>query len=295
MCDFKLSKKRRSWVGKRDVSLKGKPLNYNVSLELRYRRSINSLVQRMLKETTEGIEELFMRKSFKSFFKVKKEAAVFDASPTEQLQKRIAALSKKFTRVFSSKAVLLSDKMLEETKKSSAVSLKTSLKALSGGLALNTSIIPEGMETQAEALIEENVNLITSIPEKYFKDITGDVMRSISTGAGLADLRPQIQKRSGQTRRRSAMIARDQTRKAYSVINRTRMQDLGIVEFEWIHSGGARHPRKYHQQASGKTYRFDDLPFKGVEGFTDGQYPGLPINCGCKARPVLNFEDGVKK
>ena len=68
--------------------------------------------------------------------------------------------------------------------------------------------------------------LIKSIPEQYFKDVTGSVMRSITTGNGLADLVPEIKKYDGQTERRAKLLALDQTRKAYNSINKQRMQSL---------------------------------------------------------------------
>jgi SPP1 gp7 family putative phage head morphogenesis protein len=182
--------------------------------------------------------------------------------------------------------------MLNNALKSSQTNLKTSLKQLSGGLALNTGVIPKGMEEVGQAIINENVSLIKSIPSEYFDKISGAVMRSITSGNGLADLEPEIKKYSGQSDRRVSLLALDQTRKAYNTINKQRMQSVGVKKFEWIHSGGGQHPRISHMKLDGRVFSFDDLPLKGEEGFVNGQFPGQAINCRCTMVPVIEFENG---
>ena len=70
------------------------------------------------------------------------------------------------------------------------------------------------------------------------KDATGAVMRSITTGEGLADLIPALDKIEGIAGRRAKNIALDQTRKAYAGISRQKLMSNGVKQFEWVHSGG---------------------------------------------------------
>jgi SPP1 gp7 family putative phage head morphogenesis protein len=153
------------------------------------------------------------------------------------------------------------------------------------------------MEDIAKAIVEENVSLIKSIPQQYFKDITGSVMRSITTGAGMSTLLPQIQKYNAMTERRAKNLALDQTRKAYNGINKQRMQSIGVKKFEWVHSGGGQHPRRSHIALGGRVFSFDDLPVinkeqvdAGYEGPVRG-IPGQAINCRCTMIPVIEFDD----
>src|SRR5262249_44803197 len=122
----------------------------------------------------------------------------------------------------------------------------------------------------------------------YLNGVQQAVMRSITTGNGLKDLVPFLQKHRGITLRRARIIAEDQTRKAFSNISRIRMERVGIKEFEWLHSRGSLHPRKLHIDYSGKTFSFENPPIieerTGERGF-----PGQAINCKCRMRPVVRF------
>lgn len=286
-----LAPKKQQWLGKRTVNLKGTQLNYNVSQQLRYQRALLKLTREMTQEVTRRILSLFKTNNSKEFFKQQKKATM-DASITSKSKKLMNELTKKFTQLFKQQAPTLADNMLNGSLKTSETNLKTSLKQLSGGLTLNTGVIPAGMEDVGKAIVAENVSLIKSIPVEYLDDIQGAVMRSITAGEGAPDLEPLLKKYSGQTDRRVRNLALDQTRKAYNSINKQRMQSVGVKKFEWVHSGGGQHPRKSHQELDGKIFSFDDLPLKGEEGFVNGQYPGQAINCACTMVPVIEFEDG---
>ncbi len=288
---IKLTDKKSQWVGKRTVALKGTRLNYNVSDQLKYKRELMKLTRSMVSEVQRRVLDLFRTENSKEFFKQQRKAAT-DASVSSKSKKLLNELMKKFEKLFSSKATELAEGMLSNSLKTSQSTLKTSLKQLSGGVALNTGVVPKGMEDVSQAIINENVSLIKSIPSEYLDKVSGAVMRSITTGNGLSDLEPEIKKYSGQTDRRVSLLALDQTRKAYNTINKQRMQSIGVKKFEWIHSGGGQHPRISHMKLDGKIFSFNDLPLKGEEGFVNGQFPGQAINCRCTMLPVIEFEDG---
>lgn len=67
-----------------------------------------------------------------------------------------------------------------------------------------------GMRDVLKATIDENVSLIKSIPQQYFKAVRGDVMRSIQAGRDMGQLSKALQKNYGVTKRRAALIARTQ-------------------------------------------------------------------------------------
>jgi SPP1 gp7 family putative phage head morphogenesis protein len=203
-------------------------------------------------------------------------------------------LTAKFQALFNFKAGDLAESMVSGAAAVSKSSLHTSLKQLSGGLSLKTGVVPKGMEDVSKALIAENVSLIKSIPQQYFKDVTGSVMRSITVGRGIADLLPEIKKYQGQTERRAKNLSLDQTRKAYNSINKQRMQSIGVKQFEWVHSGGGQKPRESHLKIAGHIFDFENLESQqaalGVPKEDQG-IPGYPINCRCTMLPVIRFED----
>lgn len=85
-------------------------------------------------------------------------------------------------------------------------------------LLKGSAISPEKSEIM-KALLFENVSLIKSIPNEYFKQITGAVARSIENGEGVKWLAKELRTYGAKSERRADLIAQDQTRKAYNTIN----------------------------------------------------------------------------
>ena len=122
--------------------------------------------------------------------------------------------------------------------------------------------------------------------------MTGAVMRSITTGKGVADLVPFFDRYEGITIRRARIIANDQTKKAYSNMNAIRMQKLGVDKYEWVHSSGGQEPRELHLHLNGSICSLKDPPIiqyaKGNQPEIRGK-PGDLINCRCTMRPIIDF------
>lgn len=291
-----LSQSKRRWAQNRKVALRGTRLNYNAGLQEKYQKQLNKLVAQMTKEILNEVTKLFKQPDAKAYFKQQKEAGQFaqDASLSSQARILMNSLSNKFAQLFGKKATFLAKSMWNGQVKSSKTSLHGSLEKLSGGLSLKTGVIPKGMEDVGKAIIEANVSLIKSIPQEHLKNVTGAVMRSITTGRGIADLVPEIQKFNGEVSRRTRNIALDQTRKAYNSINKERMQSIGVKQFEWIHSGGGQFPRASHLKLDGKIFSFENL-YKEQEALgvpkADQGIPGEAINCRCTMVPIIKFED----
>lgn len=292
-----LTKKKEKWVKNRNVTLRGHHLQYNAAQQIRYQNALQDLVIEMTKEVKNKIIKFFKGELAESYFTQQKEAAALDESITAQAKILVNALMTKFQNLFNLKSKSLAQNMVSGAADVSKSSLHSSLKELSGGLSLKTGAVPEGMEEVSAAAINENVALIKSIPQKYFVDISGAVMRSITIGQGLKELVPVIQKSGNISMRRAKLIALDQTRKAYNAINKQRMQAIGVKQFEWIHSGGGRHPRRSHKRMHGEIFSFDNLPIinqeqvdKGYESPQRG-IPGTAINCRCTMGPIINFGD----
>lgn len=294
MAKPQLTKQKAQWVKNRDVTLRGNRLNYNAALQAQYARDIERLIAYMIKQTMHEISNLFNSKTSVEFFKSQEKVAAMDASIASQARILLNKLTKRLTDIFGMKAKTLAERMIKSTLKISKNNLHSSLEQLTGGLSLKTGIVSKGLENVAKASIEENVALIKSIPQEYFKNVTGAVMRSITTGRGIADLIPEIQKYDGQTKRRGRNLALDQTRKAYNSINAQKMQSLNIKQFAWIHSGGGQTPRKSHQKIDGVIFSFENLYAEqaklGVPE-SDRGIPGNAINCRCVMQPVIDFEN----
>lgn len=294
---MKLTKTRENWAkSRKEVVFKGTTLNHSVALEERYKRELDRLVKAMCAYTKQELIKLFKKEFAKEYFKEqnKMEKVVYAMDDTISSQARILTnyLQNKFETLFNRKSKSIAESMLNGALKASAFSLGASLKELSGGISFKTSIIPEGLTEVIKASIEENVSLIRSIPTRYFIDIQGSVMRSITTGEGIKELLPEIKKYEGVTLRRAKTIAYDQTRKAYNSINKQRMLDVGIKKFQWIHSGGGQKPRASHLKMNGKIFSFENLDAEQQAmnvPDNDRGLPGHPINCRCSFKPIYEF------
>jgi len=288
-----LTRRKSNWLGKRDATIRGTGLRYNAAQQSKYAHALRKLVREMTSDVNKQITKLFNSETADKYFSHQEAVASMDASLGSQARILMNFLTDKFIQLFSDRSKSLAEYMLKGAAAASKSNLHASLKQLTGGLSLKTGVVPKGMETVSKATIAENVSLIQSIPEQYLKDVTGAVMRSITTGNGLQDLIPAIKKYEGQTERRAKNIALDQTRKAYNSINKQRLVAIGVKQFEWVHSGGGQVPRHSHLKIlNGKIFSFDNLEAEqaalGVPP-QDRGIPGYPINCRCTILPVSRF------
>jgi SPP1 gp7 family putative phage head morphogenesis protein len=248
---------------------------------------LEEAIRRMARETEREIQRLYTTPAFRDWF-------AMDISVSAQARILAAALMRKFDDYFASIAKPTAEEMVSGANKASHSSVRMSLFELSKGLTLDPkdAFTPEIKELMSAA-VTENVGLIKSIASRYLDQVQGAVMRSITTGNGLADLMPFLQKQYGIAKRRAEFISLDQTRKAYSALSVVRCRDAGIEQFEWLHSSSGQHPRKEHVEMSGHIFRVDSPPVidrkTGERGF-----PGQLPNCRCVMCPVVSFDSSAR-
>lgn len=289
----KLSVRKQRWVDTfKPKVIRGKPLNPSITSEQRYYDELRAVILRMTSQTDKELEAFFKTDHAEDYF-----ADAEDISVASQARILMNKITEKVQAIFGELAKSLAEGMVTTANADSARSLKSSLKQLSGGLTLKTDLLTKDLGDVLTASVAENVGLIKSISSKYLTNVQGAVMRSITTGNGLADLVPFLRSQEGVTLRRARLIARDQTRKAYSSINKVRMEKIGIKEFEWLHSGGGQTPRTLHMSShtegglNGGIYSFAALPVIDRKTGERG-IPGQLINCRCRMVPVVKFDEG---
>lgn len=285
-----LTKKKRSRAVKtKQEVFKGSRLNYNVSQQQRYVAALEKLIDQMSAETERKIERLFKSETAKEFLSV-----AMDENIASQARILMNALNRKFDDLFGRNAKVLAERMVKSAGKVSKTVLNNSIKKMTGGMSIKTSMITPDLKTILNASVTENVGLIKTIPATYFSRVQGSVMRSIINGNGLESLVPALQKYKGISYRHAKNMALDQTRKVYNSFNASRMEAVGIKKFEWLHSGGSKEPRESHIKISGKIFSFDKLEQEqdklGVPPEDQG-LPGVAINCKCTMTPVYEFTE----
>lgn len=278
-----LTRRRQLWAQRRGTHVfYGKPLVPNAGVADRYAQKLLRQINAMADETEREVQALYRRNR----------PAVttgLDASMASQARILMNQMARRFEVVFRRLAPGLAKQTLAGINRASASNLHASLRDVSGGLSLKTSVITGRVREVMTASTAENVALIKSIPAQYFEKIQGTIMRAITAGRGAADVFDMVEHIGAVTRKRAKLIARDQTSKATTALNAARMDDLGITEFEWLHSAAGKEPRPLHKNVlDGNVYRLDNLPIIDEKTGERG-LPGQLINCRCRMVPVIKF------
>jgi uncharacterized protein with gpF-like domain len=268
--------------------IKGGILHYNVGSQLKYYTELRIMIEFMAKDVVNQILELFKKPFSKKFFK---SVSVNDESISSQARIKLNALTKKYQKLFASKAKKIAESMVINQQKLSQFNVKKSVEKVYPDVVIKGNLVTPDMEDIMRASIEANVELINSVPSSYMKDITGEVMRAITTGYGEQDIRLALEKYEGISKRKAKEIAQDQMRKAYTAANIQNIKELGMNKFCWVHSGGGQFPRESHVKMDGMIFSLDPAELikeqakLGVKPKDQG-FPGYPINCGCIMQAV---------
>ena len=149
------------------------------------------------------------------------------------------------------------------------------------GVNVQAIVQNENLEDILVATTRENVSLIKSIPEEYFKKIESIVFTGTTQGRNSQSMIKEIQKLNNSTTKRAKLIARDQSSKLNSALNQQRQQNLGVEEYIWRTAGDER-VRDSHKSKNGKIFRWDSPP-------ADTGHPGEDIQCRCVAQPIIKL------
>ncbi|WP_302785194.1 phage head morphogenesis protein [Bilophila wadsworthia] len=245
----------------------------NAGIRAKYRKRLVSLLDEMQRSVV-----WWLRAEYR-----KQETRIAqDASPASDLQDRLKSLFRYWTKRWRESAESFAREFVGSTRRRTEAGMRQALKDAGFTVRMEGS---RAMSDVARALFEENVNLIKSIPQHYFTEVTGLVQRSASMGRDVEFLADELHKRYEITRRRAEFIARDQSNKATEAIKRVQDKELGITEGVWVHVPGKKTSRHTHQLMNGKKFVI-------TEGLYDsdvkrkvlcGELPG----CQCTYRAVI--------
>lgn len=151
------------------------------------------------------------------------------------------------------------------------------------GIDLRSVVQQEDLTDYLAAAAGRNAALITSLAEDTIKRIEVTVYNNSIAGNSVTTLRKALQEDLGISDRRAKLIARDQSAKLNSDLNRIRQEQAGVTSYSWLSSRDER-TRELHRRLDGKVYKWGQAT--GAEG---GLPPGQPINCRCIAKGVVEF------
>lgn len=236
------------------------------------------------KELDKLIKEMFDSTHYWLIANYKKESPVMaqDANILSVMEKAFSKLTKQWMSKFDDIAKKLATRFVDKAVNHSDLSLKNAFKEAGFTIDFKPS---DDMKIKIAASVDENIELIKSIPQKYFDELKFIVNQGIQRGFDVGHISEQIQIKYGVTKRRAAFIARDQTNKVHSVITQQRQIDLGIKQGQWMHSHAGKKPRLSHLKAGQDKLIFDLS--KGA--YIDGEWilPAQLPNCRCGWKAVL--------
>lgn len=154
------------------------------------------------------------------------------------------------------------------------------------GVDLRGALTASGpIATEMARARQDNVELITSIPEQYLEKVRDAVVEHWNAGKSFDSLAERVQEIGDVTDSRAELIARDQTGKMNSTFNQVRQVSLGVEKYEWQTAGDER-VRDSHLAMDGQEFPWSDPP--EVDG--ERVHPGQAINCRCVGAPVVNLD-----
>lgn len=288
---FRASKKRER---KKEPLIKGKPLIPSAATEQWYSKEIRDFIQEMSDDYRAEIEKCMKLPGTKDYY------AEDSKLPVGRFRSMFAKTRKKW----ESKMFEFANRKAKEASikidKHSFTSVGSSLKAL--GIKEPKGITKTAWELQMELYIRENVALISSLGQGFQDKVEKSVWNSLTapdgSEQGMYGISNYITHTTAVTRRHANFIAVDQTRKLYSALNIARMEQNGVTKFIWLHSSAGKTPRHTHLELNGQTFSTQGSPSElyRVDGTRvklpkkDDGKPGHPINCRCRALPVIELE-----
>ena len=200
--------------------------------------------------------------------------------PASDIKDELSRLGDRWLKKFDDLAPDLARYFATRVEERSRVMLQTSLKKAGFTVPFSMS---RATQDVFQATLQEQVNLIKSIPQQYLTQVASIVNQGVQVGRDAHVIAKQLEEQYGVTKRRAALIARDQNNKATATITRVRQLEAGIRTARWLHSGGGAHPRPEHVAYSGKEYDIE----KGA--WVDGEWiwPGIKINCRCTSQAIV--------
>lgn len=151
------------------------------------------------------------------------------------------------------------------------------------GRQLTNVLSNSNISPTIEALRQENVKLIKSIPTEAAERASKLSQEAVTTGARADEIAAQIASSTHVTQSRATLIARTEIAKSNANIIQARAELVGANSYIWrtMEDGAVR---ESHAEMANLTFDFDDPPEVGDEG---NHGPGEFPNCRCYAEPII--------
>lgn len=264
-----------------------RPIRRSAAVEAKYERRLKRLIN-----TMQASVKWWIRAEYK-----KQESAItMDAAPWARLKSVLDWLSNKWVKFFDTEAKKIAEAFAKASDRHSKAAIAAAMRDSNAldFMTVNFKYRSAQEQDMLWAITARNINLIKTIPAKYFADLSDHVIQSIESGRDLAYLTKEIDKLGQVSHKRAKMIAKDQNEKAMAALNRIRFLNMGVKKAIWTHTPAGKTWRHTHSTV------MDGKEFDLREGLYDPDprvkrkiQPGELVNCHCVCRMV--FEPGKRK
>jgi len=150
------------------------------------------------------------------------------------------------------------------------------------GVDVTAVVRDEDLEAYLDAAATRNANLIESLSQRQVARVKQIMLDAITRGQSVADTRKILVESFDIADSHAQLIARDQTAKLTSDLNRIRHEQAGVERYTWRTSLDER-VRPRHRKLEGITYEYGE-----PTGAESGLPPGQPIQCRCIAQGIVD-------
>lgn len=168
------------------------------------------------------------------------------------------------------------------------------------GVELRREILNAPTGEAMMRLMDQQVDLITSLPREAAKRVHDLVTGNLYTGARAAEVASHIMQTGLVTKARANLIARTETSRAATAMTQARAEHIGSAGYIWRNANdykvrpelGIKGFAKLntlkmgsHRKLEGTFHAWNDPPIADPSGIR--AHPGTIWNCRCWAEPVL--------
>ena len=265
------------------------------SIEREYFRHLSKYVQtyRGLLESTlvSALPELIEYAQSVKLPIFKNDSARFDAdSISDRILKLLKQVETRLSKAFTDKQL----KRWNQAAVESSNRLSKRNMAKQAKVATDAEIEPllndKGLNPFFNDYINENISLVRSIGKDEHISLAKKLSAMISQDRTQTHIRDEIFEHFDVTKKRAALLARDQVNKLNGKLDEYRQKQTGVKRYRWRtmkdmrvsgRPGGLyENAKPSHWKREGKIFSWDNPP--------EGGHPKQRVNCRCYAEPVFN-------
>ncbi len=155
--------------------------------------------------------------------------------------------------------------------------------------------INQGLKSDIEIQIEENANLIKTLPTDVAKKVTKDISDMALKGMRASEIAKVIREQTDKHSRASAkLIARTEVSKTTTALTKARCDNLDLHWYVWRTMEDGDRVRKSHRIMEGVLVNWNEPPSPEVlagEKSVGNYHAGNIWNCRCYPEPLIEIDD----